>query len=232
MILFMLNRPTAPSSIFPFMAHLLFVGSPLAVHWPTVCFALVAFTAAIMTIVVFTVDAIFWRTGWHWTHITNKGWKTISPTTAHLNASSAVILIRDIGWSIASAFSAGPRIPLRLTPKSMLPSDTVKVAVLPLLKQSRRGYFILETSAAFTVAEFESPSVDWLLCTAITAAPPTPLLFRSVKNSQNGPASESLPGKISNKNRHDTPPGSVPGLVSVATRPGNRASGDHPYATQ
>jgi len=149
-----------------------------------------------MAVIVFAVEGISWWTGRHWPHIFDKGRKTIAPSAAHADASGTVVFVRYIGWSIASALCAVPRVPFRLSPETVRSRYAVQFSVSPLLKQSRRRHFVFETAAALALARFQLIAVSRAFRTAIAFAPPTPLPTYAIMESQDCSSTEFFTSEI------------------------------------
>lgn len=205
-LFFNFNWFSAPESLLAPIVHLLFIGSPSAIHRPTISNALITLAATIVTIIIFAVDSISrWTTG-RSSDILNKSYKAIAPPLAHLDASGTVIFERDVGRLVAPRFRCLPRIPFYSSKKTMQSSNTVKDSILPLPKQPFRRYFIFQAAAAFTVTKFQSVSMNRSFSAAMAFAPPAPLQALAVKDSQNSPSTELSICKIFAFGWHNAPP--------------------------
>jgi hypothetical protein len=196
----------APESLLAAVVHLFLVSSPPTIHRPTVGFTLITFAATVMSFIVYTVDGISRRTWRHLAHVLNKSNEAIAPTLTYYDTSGAVIFIRDVAETVASRFSTVPRVPFRLSPETVKPSNAIKDAVLPLLKQSLGRNFILKAAAAFALVVFKLITWDRAFRSAIALAPPIPLQTSAFMDSQNSPTVEFSTSKIFANWRHDAPP--------------------------
>lgn len=153
---------------------------PSAISRCLSCFAVVAMTTIVATVILFPVDAVFVR-GTP-AHISQEGFVGRSPALAYGDSASTVLVVASIRGAMASVNHANPRLML-----------SGRAAVSAFAVGSVRGWqAVAVASAASAFAASQSIGKSSADVAAVASTKP----FASTSEAKDGKASKSLAGQI------------------------------------
>lgn len=143
--------------------------------------------AIVGVIVAVVVDAIYRISIWLFAHVCEEGFEAVAPSFAHVDASSAVSSVVDIGWAVAPRYSVAPyRVRRSSTVRNIRGSMPVGDAVdLDELQHV--------AAATRAVATNQGISEHFLNSAAVAAAcPPS----RPIRTTEYEPAAEPMSSDV------------------------------------
>lgn len=144
--------------------RLLYIGSPLAVSYPSHALALPTMAARIISIYIDSIDTVF--DAWPRPNIRNKIVKAVSPLVAYGDTTSPVLMISRIVLVLATGNHRTPSLIIRCFRHSVCGVSSAKFCLV----------FAIQTAATFGFCISELRSQDRSLLSTITLAKPNRLL--------------------------------------------------------